>query len=122
MCQRCFELIGCFTVVTVVGVGALWAHSSIINANRAYDEVERQMSNKTFSISCSETGAIVETGTQGNCFESNGYRVIRDGIKTTIIKVTKNEPGKLIYRSGYSDGVIASGREMMAVATALGGA
>lgn len=113
MCGRCFEMMGVMGVATIIMVGAMFMFERG-KLHRYYDHLEDEMSGKKFTISCTVEGHVIETATEPNCIESSIYRVLRQGITTTIFRVGKDGEPKPIYRSGYN-GLSPSSGEMVDV-------
>jgi hypothetical protein len=118
MCARCFEMMVMMGVGTVIMVGAMFMFERG-SFHRNYDLLEDEMSAKKFAISCSAEGQISQTPNEPNCIESNGYRVVRQGITTTIFRVDKDGEPKPMYRSGYGNGLSPSSGEMYGVIRAF---
>jgi hypothetical protein len=98
-------------VGTVVMAGAMFMFERG-NNHRYYDRLQDEVSNKKFAISCTAEGYISQSDGEPNCIESNSYRVVRQGITTTIFRVGKDGEPKPVYRSGYNNGLNPSSGEM----------
>jgi hypothetical protein len=118
MCARCFEMMVMMGVSAVIMTGAMFMFERG-NAHRHYDRLEAELADKKFTISCTEEGFISSSNGDPNCIESNSFRVVRQGITTTVFQVGPDGDPKPVYRSGYSNGLEPSSGGMAAAAHAF---
>jgi hypothetical protein len=105
-------------VAAVIMAGAMFMFDRG-NAHRHYDRLEAELADKKFTISCTAVGLVSSSNDDPNCIESNGFRVVRQGITTTVFQVGQDGQPKPVYRSGYSNGLQPSSGGMAAVAHAF---
>lgn len=88
-----------------MGAMTLWSR---LDFQKNYDELESEISGRKFEISCSAEGDVVPEMSDRNCLEVGGYRVLRQGITTTIFVVNDRGDPEAIYRSGFEHGFRSS--------------
>jgi predicted TIM-barrel fold metal-dependent hydrolase len=107
----------------IIGVGmvaavAYHAESDGMRKTRAVQRIATELRTKAFDGSCSPDGRQ-DRQERKNCFEKNGYRVVRTGMETAIYKVLADQTPEAIYKMEWYVSLSAKAATMEKAAQAL---
>jgi hypothetical protein len=113
----CNNLIPLSVIALVFGAGAMFFYNQS-DAYRTAMKIGSTAKDLVYDISCTPSGEIAQ-GRENNCVERDGYRIIRAGNSTTVVKLSEPSRPSVILKIDKSIEYVGDFSELRAAAKVL---
>jgi hypothetical protein len=102
-------LIALGAVAITIGPLVYYLNGRTTRYDKSVTALAAQIDKHEFLISCTPEG-LLDALDKRNCVERSGYRIIRSGLDSIIVRFDKDEPVVVFHRSPFRDRFVPGNR------------